>query len=590
MARIETWFDQDLKNPVPVRVLTGSAFSLDNLGNLIGVRVTDGGEIITLDGNVNGYCMLADGQTIPVNGSRSGNMASIVLPQTAYTVPGPIRISIKLTEGSAITTLLACVGTVVRTQTGNIVNPGSVVQDWSTQISAQLQACQDAADNMGAMVAVAFDPSSRYVVGTYVIKAGSLYRLTADHEAGTTWENTSKTQVPGGVMGEVSNLNRALDNSKTIFNIPDSITVPFSSVSAAVDPDTGANGTVGARSGYISFDKPICIDYAESEFTYCVWVYTNNSTSSASYSPSGKKYVSGKTIINPVEGSNPCFRVGLHRVNGGTIATDIATAEFGKFSVYALTDSSLTKSGVAADAETVGNIVFQLNGSAWAGKKWYCYGTSMSDTEISKTGKWPQVFEQLSGMEHHNYGIGSGGICPSLSHHGNIKDAIMECPWDVDLVTLEVGLNDFGSIDLGEIGDESNDTYAGNYTQCLKKLTLGTRAKVVAILLPQRTFTSTEQTVRQNPHRLFQGDAISKPYSFRDALDLEIELCRLYGVEVIDVSASLPLGWRNKVTIKDHLHNTDAGGLLYGTYIWNQVRNMMPCNVSFTQEDIGEVW
>lgn len=207
MARIETWFDQDLKNPVPVRVLTGSAFSLDNLGNLIGVKVTDGGEIITLAGSVTGYCMLADGQTVTVAGTRSGNMASIVLPQTAYTVPGPIRISIKLTEGSAITTLLACVGTVVRTQTGNIVNPGSVVQDWSTQISAQLQACQDAADNMGAMVAVAFNPSSVYAAGNYVTYNGGLYRITAAHEAGTTWANTSKTQVTVGA--ELSDLNRA---------------------------------------------------------------------------------------------------------------------------------------------------------------------------------------------------------------------------------------------------------------------------------------------------------------------------------------------------------------------------------------------
>ena len=214
MARIETWFDQDLKNPVPVRVLTGSAFSLDNLGNLIGVRVTDGGEIITLAGSVNGYCMLADGQTIPVSGSRSGNMASIVLPQTAYTVPGPIRISIKLTEGSAITTLLACVGTVVRTKTGNIVNPGSVVQDWSTQISAQLQACQDAADNMGAIVAVAFNPSSAYSVGNYVTYQGALYRITAAHAAGTTWADTSKTQVT--VSAELSDLKSAFNQNSNI--------------------------------------------------------------------------------------------------------------------------------------------------------------------------------------------------------------------------------------------------------------------------------------------------------------------------------------------------------------------------------------
>lgn len=231
-----------------------------------------------------------------------------------------------------------------------------------------------------------------------------------------------------------------------------------------------------------------------------------------------------------------------------------------------------------------------LDGSVWAGKTWYCYGTSMSDTEIAGTGKYPPVVETLSGMVMHNYGIGSGGICPSLSHGGNVKTAIMNCPWDVDLVTFEVGANDIGSIDLGEIGDESDNTYAGNFTQCLKKLTLETRAKVVFILISPRTFTDGTQTYRQNPNRIFSSGNVSKPYSARDAADLELELCRLYGVEVIDLWSGIPLGWRNKATIVDHVHNTDAGGLLYGTFIWEKLKRMMPCNVTFTQNDIGEVW
>ena len=156
MAMIEAWFDQDLLVPVPVHVLSGVMFDQDSIGNLIGVRITKDGEPVTLTGSVNGYCILSDGSTIPINGSRdtSGNRAWIILPQSAYLVLGTISIVIKLTDGNTITTLCACVGTVRQSKTSNMVEPGStVITDWSQQISAELQACQDAADNMGANLA-----------------------------------------------------------------------------------------------------------------------------------------------------------------------------------------------------------------------------------------------------------------------------------------------------------------------------------------------------------------------------------------------------------------------------------------------------
>ena len=100
MARIETWLDCDLKKIIRVHAIKGNVFTQDHLGNLIGVRVYDNGEPVTLAGSVNGYCILADGSTVPVDGDRdtSGNRAWIILPQSAYAVPGTIRITIKLTE------------------------------------------------------------------------------------------------------------------------------------------------------------------------------------------------------------------------------------------------------------------------------------------------------------------------------------------------------------------------------------------------------------------------------------------------------------------------------------------------------------
>ena len=65
MARIETWVDCDLKKPVLMHYPKGLMFSEDNLGNLIGVNVFSDGAPVTLSGSVTGYCILANGTSIP---------------------------------------------------------------------------------------------------------------------------------------------------------------------------------------------------------------------------------------------------------------------------------------------------------------------------------------------------------------------------------------------------------------------------------------------------------------------------------------------------------------------------------------------
>ena len=125
MAVFETWLKADLKGPQTVEVLSGVLFSQDNLGNKVGVIVTDGGSAASLSGTVTGYIVRSDGNTVTVNGTLSGNRASITLPSTAYAIPGPIKISIKLTTGSVKTTLGSCIGVVYRSVTGSVINGGT---------------------------------------------------------------------------------------------------------------------------------------------------------------------------------------------------------------------------------------------------------------------------------------------------------------------------------------------------------------------------------------------------------------------------------------------------------------------------------
>lgn len=123
MAVFETWLRNDLKKPVKVKQLEGNLFSADNGGNLIGVEVMNNGQAASLSGGVTGYIIRADGETVIITGTLSGNKASIVLPASAYVVVGQASIVIKVGD----TTVGACVGYVYRTTTDAIVDPGHVI-------------------------------------------------------------------------------------------------------------------------------------------------------------------------------------------------------------------------------------------------------------------------------------------------------------------------------------------------------------------------------------------------------------------------------------------------------------------------------
>ena len=143
MARIETWYNQDLKQAVKVRYVDGNIFSMDNTGNIVGVNVYDGGSPVTLSGYITVNVIRADGATVSFSGVVSGNKAYAVLPQSACSVPGVISIIIKLVSGSDITTLAAVVANVYQSSTDTIVDPGTIIPSIETLIATINAAVED---------------------------------------------------------------------------------------------------------------------------------------------------------------------------------------------------------------------------------------------------------------------------------------------------------------------------------------------------------------------------------------------------------------------------------------------------------------
>ena len=153
MALIEKWFEQDLLKTVEQRYIEGNFFSADNDGNLVGVKCYKDGAEASLSGTVTGYCVLSDGTTVPLTGTRSGNQAYIIMNQTALSVPGLIGVTIQLIDGTTKTTLLSIMANVYQSKTDAVVTPSQqIITDWANQINAALQAVTDASAAQDAKI------------------------------------------------------------------------------------------------------------------------------------------------------------------------------------------------------------------------------------------------------------------------------------------------------------------------------------------------------------------------------------------------------------------------------------------------------
>lgn len=144
MALIESWFKQDLNKAVQVQPLHGVVFTEDNEGNLIGVRCSRDGVDENLSGQLSGYVIRPDEQTIAITeGTVSGNEASILLPADALEVQGIIHVILRLTSGTTRTTICAVRAVVQRSRSENIIQGDKIIYSIDDMLR-QIAACETA--------------------------------------------------------------------------------------------------------------------------------------------------------------------------------------------------------------------------------------------------------------------------------------------------------------------------------------------------------------------------------------------------------------------------------------------------------------
>lgn len=100
----------------------------DDMANRFGVRVSRDKIPETLSGSCVGYFIRADGATVVISdGVISGNKAYVTLPEACYAVEGQFCLAIKLQGNDDTVTMRIVDGTVNRTSTDTIVDPGTII-------------------------------------------------------------------------------------------------------------------------------------------------------------------------------------------------------------------------------------------------------------------------------------------------------------------------------------------------------------------------------------------------------------------------------------------------------------------------------
>lgn len=109
------------------------------------VAVKDGGQSVSLNsGEAVGYFVRHDGATVPVNGSVSGNVASVIMPASAFAVPGELTAIMKISLGGAILTAAVARFNVRGDITATVIDPGTAVPNLQELVTAA-EACTQAA-------------------------------------------------------------------------------------------------------------------------------------------------------------------------------------------------------------------------------------------------------------------------------------------------------------------------------------------------------------------------------------------------------------------------------------------------------------
>lgn len=168
-------FTADLNDGMRKPVADVSLGAGDALGDKVSVTLTQGGAAVTLTGmTAKGYFTRADNATVYIDGTVSGSTVSVTLPEECYAYDGAFTFALKLEDETSAVTILYMLGSVIMTDAGRIVDPGTVFPSY-----AELMAMIDGKID---------EPAEEGTAGMV---------LTTDGNGGRSWQDISASTVAG---------------------------------------------------------------------------------------------------------------------------------------------------------------------------------------------------------------------------------------------------------------------------------------------------------------------------------------------------------------------------------------------------------
>ena len=199
-------FVTDLDVGVVMHPLTVSLLSGDVDAHCILVECTRGGLPVDLTGaSISAYFMRADESTVFINGSIDGGRASVTLPAACYAVIGRFSLVVKATKGDMVETILWLEGSVSRSQTDEVIDPGEVIPNLDVLLARikdmenATQAARDAAQTALDAAAEAKDVPEELYTQVRVI-TGSDELFFADEATTGKALNSAGEEVTNGTL------------------------------------------------------------------------------------------------------------------------------------------------------------------------------------------------------------------------------------------------------------------------------------------------------------------------------------------------------------------------------------------------------
>lgn len=335
-----------------------------------------------------------------------------------------------------------------------------------------------------------------------------------------------------------------------------------------IHKDTGedlANANM-LRSGYISTDGMVEIS---ASITGVVYGSLGLSCVIACYD-ANKNYIAASSLI--VTGENGTWQTATGTI---TITSSIKFIRISRSAIEGYNkndtiDITLERSFSAdydVTKQEVKNIEEEID-SVWKGKKWYAFGTSLTDDQYhdpndDPTGKYPQLLNQYMKANLVNCGRGGGSI---TSYNGLILQKIEDTDFsDADLVTLEGFPNDY-AMPIGELLDTTDDTLAGAiYTAVTLIYQKAPHATVVLITASQGQMNG------QSGYPIDFSDG--KQLKFNE---MTVRMAHYLGCHVIDAGSKAQINNFHPEYLVDQIHHSWAGGQQYADTIWEELKNIHP--------------